>query len=166
MAADHEPEADNHTEHDTETAEADLRAQIAELEDRLRRALADFDNLRKRVARQAAEQRDEERARAAAAWLPVLDNLDLALEHAGADPAVIAKGVQAVRDQALNVIAGLGYPRRSDVGKAFDATHHEAVAAMPDPTAAPGTILHVVRPGYGHGNHQLRPASVVVAKDE
>jgi molecular chaperone GrpE len=145
---------------------ADLRAQIAELEDRLRRAFADFDNLRKRAALQSSQQRDEERARVAAAWLPVLDNLDLALEHAAADPPVIVKGVQAVRDQALSVIAGLGYPRRSDTGKEFDATHHEAVATVPAAGAAPGTILHVVRPGYGHGDHQLRPASVVVAKDE
>jgi molecular chaperone GrpE len=142
---------------------ADLRDQVAQLTDQWKRALADQDNLRKRVARESALQRSDERARVAAQWLPVLDNLDLALEHGGSDPASIVQGIQAVRDQALTILAGLGYPRRADVGAEFDPARHEAVAGMPDPNATPGTVLHVVRPGYGDDEHQLRPASVVVA---
>jgi molecular chaperone GrpE len=141
-----------------------LRAQLADMEDRWRRALADFDNLRKRMAREAAQQRDEERARVAAQWLPVLDNLELALQHAGADPAAVLSGVQAVRDQALSVLADLGFPQRSDVNEPFDPTRHEAVAVLPDPEAEPGTILQVIRPGYGTDERPLRPAAVVVAK--
>jgi molecular chaperone GrpE len=141
-----------------------LRAQLAEMEDRWRRALADFDNLRKRMAREMGQQRDDERARVAAQWLPVLDNLELALQHAGADPASILSGVQAVRDQALGVLADLGFPRRSDVNEPFDPTRHEAVAVLPDPEAEPGTILQVIRPGYGSDERPLRPAAVVVAK--
>jgi molecular chaperone GrpE len=141
-----------------------LRAQLADMEDRWRRALADFDNLRKRMAREAAQQRDEERARVAAQWLPVLDNLELALQHAGADPAAVLSGVQAVRDQALSVLADLGFPQRSDVNEPFDPARHEAVAVLPDPQAEPGTILQVIRPGYGTDERPLRPAAVVVAK--
>ena len=63
-------------------------ARIAELDDLWRRAAADLDNLRKRNARLAEQQRADERDRVAAAWLPVVDNLDLALEHADADPTV------------------------------------------------------------------------------
>lgn len=142
----------------------DLRAKLAEMEDRWRRALADFDNFRKRVARESAQQRDDERAAVAARWLPVLDNLELALQHADADPASIVSGVQAVHEQALRVLADLGFPRRSDVNEPFDPSRHEAVATMPDSEAKPGTVLRVVRPGYGSDERSLRPAAVVVAK--
>ncbi|HEY0535540.1 MAG TPA: nucleotide exchange factor GrpE [Actinoplanes sp.] len=142
----------------------ELRAELARMEDRWRRALADFDNLRKRAARESAQQRDDERAAVAARWLPVLDNLELALQHASADPASIVSGVQAVHEQALNVLADLGFPRRSDVNEPFDPSRHEAVATMPDAEAEPGTVLHVVRPGYGTDERPLRPAAVIVAK--
>jgi molecular chaperone GrpE len=142
----------------------ELRAQVAQLEDRWRRVVADFDNFRKRVAREVSQQRDDERARVAAQWLPVLDNLELALQHAGADPTSIVSGVGAVRDQALAVLADLGFPRRSDVNEPFDPSRHEAVATLPDAKAAPGTILQVIRPGYGSDERPLRPAAVVVAK--
>jgi molecular chaperone GrpE len=164
------PEATATTPSPGEGDEADeieeLRAQLAEMEDRWRRALADFDNLRKRVARESLQQRDDERARVAARWLPVLDNLELALQHAGADPAAIVAGVQAVRDQALAVLADLGYPRRADENEPFDPSRHEAVAVLPDTNYPPGTIVHVIRPGYGTDERQLRPASVVVAKGD
>jgi molecular chaperone GrpE len=142
----------------------DLHARIAELEDLWRRALADLDNLRKRTAREAASNQAAERARAAGQWLPVLDNLDLALQHAEADPVSIVKGVEAVRDQALAVLAALGYARREDdVGAAFDPARHEAAATVADPDAPEGTVVRVLRPGYGEGERQLRPAAVVVA---
>jgi molecular chaperone GrpE len=141
-----------------------LRRQVADLEDRWRRALADFDNLRKRVAGEAARQRSDERAAVAARWLPVLDNLELALQHAAADPGRIVPGVQAVHEQALSVLADLGFPRRADLNEPFDPALHEAVATQPDPDAAPGTIVQVIRPGYGGADRPLRPASVVVAK--
>jgi molecular chaperone GrpE len=142
---------------------AELRAQAARLEDQWRRATADLDNVRKRMAGQAGQARAEERARVAAEWLPVLDNLELALQHAGADPAAILPGVQAVRDQALAVLARLGFDRQADVGARFDPARHEAVATVPDAQAPPGTVVQVLRPGYGDEEHQLRPAAVVVA---
>jgi molecular chaperone GrpE len=151
--------------HDSAAQEAaDLRARVAELEDRWRRTLADLDNLRKRSARDAATTQAAERARAAGEWLPVLDNLDLALQHAEADPGAIVKGVEAVRDQALSVLAGLGFARRDDdVGAPFDPARHEAAATVAEPDAPEGTVVRVLRPGYGEGERQLRPATVVVA---
>jgi molecular chaperone GrpE len=139
-------------------------SELARMEDRWLRALADFDNLRRRAAREAAQQRDDERAAVAARWLPVLDNLELALQHATAEPASIVSGVHAVYEQALNVLADLGFPRRSDVNLPFDPSRHELVAMMPDEKAPPGTVLHVVRPGYGSDDEPLRPAAVIVAK--
>jgi molecular chaperone GrpE len=134
--------------------------QVAELEDRWRRALADLDNLRKRYARELTRERQFERDRIAAAWLPVLDGLERALEHADADPEVIVAGVRAVADQAIALLAALGYPRQDEVGVPFDTAVHEAVAAVPDSEAPPGTVLRVVRPGYG----ELRPAAVTVSQ--
>ena len=144
----------------------ELRSRVSEAEDLRLRALADLDNLRKRCSAQVERAAAEARAVVAAEWLPVVDNLDRALEHSQADPDVIIEGVRSVRDQAVRVLASLGYPRRDDVGATFDPARHDAIAVHSDPGAAAGTVIHVVRPGYGEGEDQLRPAQVVVAKAE
>jgi molecular chaperone GrpE len=145
------------------TAELELR--IEELEDRWRRAIAELDNFRKRVARERADDRDEERRRVAAGWLSVIDNLDLALSHAGADETGIVEGIRAVRDQALAVLADLGFSRReADLGATFDPALHEAVGTVVQEDTPAGTVVHVARPGYGPDDRVLRPASVVVTK--
>ena len=143
---------------------AELEKRAAELENLWRRALADADNLRKRHAREMARLRDQERAEVARDWLPVLDNLDRALEYAGTDPGAIIEGVRAVRDQAVDLLSRLGYPRQDDLGASFDPARHDAVAAIPFADAPPGTVVEVVHPAYGDGDHQLRPAQVVVAR--
>jgi molecular chaperone GrpE len=143
---------------------ADLEARLAEAADQRLRAVADLDNLRKRCAAQVERAEADARAQVARQWLPVVDNLERALEHATADPRTIVEGIQAVRQQALGVLASLGYPRRDDAGATFDPVRHEAVATTHDPRVAPGTVVQVVRPGYGEPDHLLRPAQVVVAK--
>jgi molecular chaperone GrpE len=137
--------------------------QIAELEDSWRRTAAELDNFRKRCAKDVVRAREQERASVAARWLPVIDNLERALEHASSNPDQIVEGVHAVHQQALAILADLGYPRRDDTGKAFDPAHHEAVSTIADEDLVPGTVAHVVRPGYGHDDEILRPTSVVVA---
>jgi molecular chaperone GrpE len=142
---------------------AELRAEAARQADQHRRTAADLDNLRKRMIREADQQRADERARVTAEWLPVLDNLELALEHAAGNPNAVLAGVQAVRDQAVAVLSRLGFTRLADIGTTFDPARHEAVAAVADPVVPAGTVVQVVRPGYGNDERQLRPASVVVA---
>src|SRR6185503_9511685 len=95
---------------------AETEAALEEMRDRWQRALADLANAHKRASREIVEQRAGERARVAAAWLPVLDNLDLALQHADADPAAIVGGVTAVRKQALEVLRRLGFAMVDQVG--------------------------------------------------
>ena len=143
---------------------AGLQARLAEAEDQKLRALADLDNLRKRCAAQVERAEADARTQVARQWLPVVDNLERALEHAAADPRTIVEGIQAVRQLALGVLASLGFPRRDDTGATFDPARHEAVAATYDPRVPPGTVVQVVRPGYGEPDRQLRPAQVVVAK--
>src|SRR4051812_2805624 len=152
-------------EADQAPEEGDAAARIAELEDKWRRALAEQDNVRKRAARDAERLRVAERARTAAEWLPVVDNLERALDHADAEPGAVIEGVRAVVDQATQVLGRLGFPRRDDdMGCLFDPTKHEAVATAADTGEPEGTIVQVVQPGYGEGENQLRPALVVVAK--
>ncbi|HEX3965332.1 MAG TPA: nucleotide exchange factor GrpE [Trebonia sp.] len=139
-------------------------ARIAWLEDQRLRALADLDNVRKRCASQVSSARAETRAEVARRWLPVVDNLERALAHTQADPGSIIEGVRAVRDQAVNILAGLGFPRRDDLGARFDPARHEAVASRPDTGAPDGSVVDVILPGYGDGSGQLRPAQVVVSR--
>jgi molecular chaperone GrpE len=150
-----------------EAAPAPRSPEVEELEDRWRRALADLDNLRKRYARELLREREAERAKVAAAFLPVVDNLELALAHAGADdPGAIVSGVGAVRDQAVEVLRTLGYPRHQESGVPFHPEQHEVVSVVDEPGTPAGTVVQVLRPGYGEPGHQLRPAAVTVSRKQ
>lgn len=137
-------------------------AALEEMRDQWKRALAELDNTRKRAGRDIAG----ERARVAAAWLPVLDNLDLALRHADADPVAIVSGVIAVREQALDVLRRLGYAPVDQVGEPFDPRRHEATEVVRDTDAPPGTVVAVLRPGFAADDTVLRPAVVAVSAPE
>jgi molecular chaperone GrpE len=145
---------------------ARLTARVTELEDLRLRAVAEADNTRKRCAALISRAQAEARTDVARQWLPVIDNLDLALVHAEADPGTIVEGVRATRRQALDILAGLGFARRDDQGAKFDPARHEAVASRQDPAASADVVAEVVRPGYGEGERQLRPAQVVVARPD
>lgn len=138
-------------------------SKIAELEDRWRRTAAELENFRRRCAQDVQQAREREKATVAARWLPVMDNLERALEHAEAEPDQLIEGVRAVHQQALSVLAELGYPRRDDQGRPFDPAVHEAVSTVTDDKFVPGTVAHVALPGYGSDKDLLRPSAVVVA---
>ena len=166
--SDHEAPTNHVSPSELPTTEAapervDQTREIAELEDAWRRTAAELDNFRKRCARDVARSREQERAAVAARWVPVLDNLERALEHASSDSGSVVEGVRAVLAQAVGVLADLGYPRRDDNGRPFDPAVHEAVSTVSDEGLVPGTVAHVVRPGYGPDDKILRPAAVVVA---
>lgn len=76
------------------------------------------------------------------------------------------EGIRAVRDQAVNALELLGYPRRAETGVAFDPARHEVVGVVQDPDAAPGTVVEVLRPGYGTASGSSGPTAVTVAKRE
>ncbi|MEV4233903.1 nucleotide exchange factor GrpE [Nocardia sp. NPDC050408] len=151
---------------DPDAAPEQPAAQIAQLEDRWRRAAADLDNLRKRYARDLDRERADERSKVAGAWLPMLDNLELALAHAKGDADPLVAGVRAIRDQAVQVLEQLGYPRHSEVGVPFSPEMHEVVSVVDRPDFPPGTVVEVLRPGYGENGRQLRPAAVIVSRRE
>src|SRR5436190_23686985 len=122
--------ADDPPSPDAEGAARPEDPAVAEVRERAQRAIADADNARKRAERTAADRVATERQRVAAAWLPVLDNLDLALRHAGADPEAIVQGVAQVREQAADVLARLGFGPVGAVGEPFDPARHEAAEAV------------------------------------
>ena len=141
-------------------------AELAQLEDRWRRAVADLDNLRKRYARELARERAVERSRVAAAWLPVVDNLERAISHAGDHSGAVVEGVRSILDEALRILEHLGYPRDIETGVPFDPERHEVVGMTDATDVPPGTVVEVLRPGYGIGTQQLRPAGVMVSRRE
>lgn len=152
---------------DSETAPAPVRPPDAgEWENRWRRAAADLENLRKRYARDLARERDGERALVASAFLPVVDTIERALEHADADPRSVVEGVRTMREQALGVLAALGFGREDETGVPFDPARHEVVGIVDSDVTdePPGSVVAVVRPGYGAPGRQLRPAAVTVAR--
>jgi molecular chaperone GrpE len=111
-----------------------------------------------------ARERAAQRAAATAAWLPVVDDLERALQHAEADPGSLKEGVRAVYEHAQAVLDRLGYPRFEDVGEHFDPARHEAVSAVESDEIPAGKVVAAVRPGYGTAGEVLRPAGVVVAR--
>ena len=143
---------------------AELRAQLAEKQDQLLRALADTENIRRRA------QRDrEDYVRYASETLlrdliPVLDNLDRALTAAreGTAPRLV-EGVELIQREMLKVLERAGVSRYSALGTAFDPTRHEAIARVIDPRVAPGTVVGETVPGYVLHGRVLRPAMVSVA---
>jgi molecular chaperone GrpE len=148
---------------DEVTAAKAQAERITELEHHLRRALADLDNLRKRFERELARERSAERARVTKELLPLVDNLERALTHAGATAESLMEGTRAVLDDANAALQRLGYPRFEDTGTPFDPARHEAVATVAN-GAPPGIVVETVRPGYGTEEELLRPAAVVVAR--
>ncbi|WP_068176436.1 nucleotide exchange factor GrpE [Mycobacterium sp. UM_CSW] len=145
-------------------SQSDLDKERAQLEDRWRRAVADLDNLRKRYARELDRERAAERSRVAGAWLPVVDNLELAISHAGDRSDAVLDGLRSILEHAVQILGQLGYPRDAEAGVPFDPERHEVVSVVDQPDSTPGTVVEVLRPGYGEGSRQLRPAAVVVSR--
>ena len=131
------------------------------------RTQADFENYRKRVARESAAAQERGIVRLAEELLPALDNLDRALDddaakRNGGDDALLT-GVRLVRSELHAALARMGIECFSPRGDAFDPTEHEAMAQKPVAEAQSGTVVEVVQPGYRLGETIIRPARVVVA---
>src|ERR1700704_2819805 len=112
---------------DAAASQPDSDEELAKLEDRWRRAVADLDNLRKRYARELDRERAAERSRVAGAWLPIVDNLERAIAHSGNQSDAVVEGVRSILGEALQVLEQLGYPRDAESGMPFDAQRHEVV---------------------------------------
>src|ERR1700682_4294445 len=89
---------------DAAASQPDSDKELAKIEDRWRRAVADLDNLRKRYARELDRERQAEGSRVAAAWLPIVDNMERAISHAGDQSDAVLEGVRRILEQALHAL--------------------------------------------------------------
>ncbi|HEV8424687.1 MAG TPA: nucleotide exchange factor GrpE [Actinomycetes bacterium] len=148
---------------------ADLDAARAEAEsylDDLRRLQADFDNYRKRTLREQTARAASASRALVARLLPVLDDFELAVSAAeqSRDFDRMLKGVEMVFGELREVLQGEGLVKIEAEGKPFDPERHEAVVAVEQEDAEPGTVVDIVRAGYELRGKVLRPAMVKVAK--
>ena len=142
-----------------------LRRALDEERERHLRLLAEFDNVRRRMAREHGTARDEGRRAALRPILPVLETLDQALA-AGSIDVGFYEGVAATRRMLLNALREAGAEPIETVGRPFDPRLHEAVATIPTAGVEPGTIVREMRRGWRLGDELLRPAQVEIASDE
>jgi molecular chaperone GrpE len=138
---------------------AELEAEIARLDDRFKRALADLDNYRKRTAKDVDRRIAEGTDALLADWLEVADSVQRALMMTPLDD-----GLRAVDEQIEATLARQQVTRLGEVGEPFDPDRHEAVAVAPATDRPDGTVVEVIRPGYARDGRVLRPALVAVAQ--
>jgi molecular chaperone GrpE len=147
-----------------------LRQERDDLRDRLLRTSAEFDNYRKRTDRERRELAEYAAADLAKDLLPVVDDLERALEASAAAPtddgsfAALRNGVDMVRRQFLEVLQRRGIEPIETVGATFDPSWHEALAAEPADGRPDGEITAEIRRGYRIGSRLLRAAMVKVAQ--
>ena len=155
------PEAEE-VEHDLDALVARAR-QADEYLSLAQRTQADFDNYRKRMAREVAQSTDRGAAKLAKELLPALDHLEIALKAAEGHEDVV-KGFALVRDEFVTALAKVGIQPFSPAGEPFDPNEHEAMASQPADDADSGTVIEVYQQGYRINGAVLRPARVVVAQ--
>ena len=142
---------------------ADVRRERDEYLDLARRAQADFENYRKRAAREAAATGDRAKSGLVRELLPVVDNLERALASAQEGEEHLAEGVRLVHSELIAVLERNGVEPFDPRGDRFDPTEHEALSTRGGDGSESGVVLDVVEKGYRANGTVLRPARVVVS---
>jgi len=149
----------------------ELRSRAAKADenwDRLLRTTADFDNFKKRAAREKIEAAQYASFSLLQKVLPVLDNFEMALTAAqnaqGDKLAALQSGVLMIQQQLKSVLTETGLEEIDAAGQLFDPNFHEAVSQQESAEVAEGNVLIQLRKGYKFKDRLLRPATVVVAK--
>ncbi len=149
----------------------ELKARAAkadEAREQLLRTAADFDNFKKRAARERTETVQFANSSLLQKLLPVMDNFDMALAAAQSvkdeKTASLQAGIAMVQSQLKNILAEAGLEEIDAAGKAFDPAQHEAVSEQETDAVPEGKVVQQIRKGYKLRDRLLRPAAVVVAK--
>lgn len=136
--------------------------------ERLLRTTADFENFKKRAAREKTESAQYATASLLTKVLPVLDNFEMALTAAQAAKdeklASLQSGVTMIQQQLRSILSEAGLEEIDAAGKPFDPTFHEAVSQQESAEVPEDHVLQQLRKGYKFKDRLLRPATVVVAK--
>ncbi len=159
------------TQRSPEERIAALEAEVADLKDKLLRALAEAENVRRRSERQRIDASRYAIAGFAREVVGVADNLNRALATVDAEARAkdekleaLCAGVEMTEREMLNVFERFEVKRVEAMGKRFDHNFHEAMFEIEDASKPAGTVIHVMEPGYTIGDRLLRPAKVGVAK--
>lgn len=150
----------------TETLEARLAKELDESKDQLLRMRAEFDNYRKRMARESERMRKRAAESLLLDLLPVLDNLELALQHADDASASLAKGVAMVAKQLSDALAQHGLSPIQAIGHPFDPRIHEAVSQIESKEFGRDVVALEFQKGYMLGEQVLRASKVAVSIGE
>jgi molecular chaperone GrpE len=160
-----EKEYDDAKEEAAEEAASDApdpAAEAARYLDLAQRTQAEFENFRKRAAREGAMAGERAKANLIRELLPVVDNLERALATANPEEDHLAEGVRLVHVELVNTLARNGIQAFDPAGEPFDPTVHEAIS-MREGENGSGLVLDVVEKGYRLGDNVIRPARVVVS---
>lgn len=128
------------------------------------RALADFDNYRRRVEREHTSAARRGKRDLIVSLLDVIDNFDRALEHIGDAPSSVSNGVRAIHRKLLGLLEAQGITPLQSLGETFNPELHEAIGSVETDQYESGTVADEVRRGYRWGDEILRPAHVRVAE--
>jgi molecular chaperone GrpE len=160
---------DNHQPESPESAA--LAQEAADTKDRLLRALAEMENLRRRTEREVADARTYGVTGLARDLIGVADDLRRALDAAEESAAIIdgpaktlCEGVELIERQLLKVLEKHGVRMFDPQGARFDPNVHQALFEVPDADIAAGSVVQVIQPGFMIGDRVLRPAMVGVSK--
>jgi molecular chaperone GrpE len=143
----------------------ELKRQLADKQDRLLRALAEVDNVKRRTLRERDEYVRYANENLVRDLLPILDNFDRALEAARAtrEAAKVVEGVTLIQRELLKALERIGVTRYSALGERFDPNRHEATGRIVSVNEPPDTVVAEMTPGYTLNGRVLRAAQVVVA---
>ena len=153
------------SEADADARIQDLERQLAEQKDRMMRAVAEADNVRRRTQRDAEDRVRYANEALLRELIPILDNFDRALASArgAAGGESVLAGVELIQRELLRVLERAGVTRYSAVGQPCDPTRHEAIARVVSVDAQPDTVVSETAPGYLLHGRVLRAAMVAVA---
>jgi len=141
-----------------------LKQELAREHDMYLRALADFDNYRKRVERERASATRGGKRDVMRPLLEVVDGFDRALNHIDDAPSAISQGVRALYRQLLGVLEAQGVTTMQSVGETFNPEVHDAIGLVDSEEVEPGSVAEELQRGYRWGDEVLRPARVRVAR--
>lgn len=142
-----------------------IMAERDQAKGQLLRTLADYDNYRKRVARDSDRNRKLAAEAIVRDMLPILDNLERAVDHAGAEAGPLAEGVKMVLDQFRAVLERHGLKHIPALGVPFDPNVHEAVMQAESDELPPDHVVQEFEKGYTLGDFIIRPSKVIVSKE-
>ena len=148
---------------EAETKLTEMQKELDSTKDTFQRTLAEYDNYRKRTAKEKTENFNLGKIQAVSALLPVLDTLEFALNAPCQDESY-KKGIEMVMTQALNAFGNMGVEPIEAVGKEFDPNLHAAVMQEASEEFESGFVTKELQKGYKMGDKVIRPSTVAVAQ--